>query len=68
MASAGLARTGLRPASVREYAANRHYALTGRVEAVAEFLGLASLDVARGFIHPAWQEQFAEKVRALDRD
>lgn len=66
MANAGLARAGLRPASVREYAANRRYALTNRVEDVATFLGLESLDVARGFIDPAWQDRYGGEVRALD--
>lgn len=65
MASAGITRAGVRPASVREYAANRHYVLTGSIEAVADFLGLESLDVARGFISPAWQAQFAKEVRTV---
>jgi hypothetical protein len=67
MNSAGLTRPGLRPASVREYAANRRYALSERVEDVATFLGLESLDVARGFIDPAWQHLYGKEVRALDR-
>jgi integrase len=58
MVSAGLTRPGLRPASVREYAANRRYALTGRVEDVAAFLGLGSLDVARGYIDLGWQDRY----------
>ena len=66
MSSAGLTRPGLRPASVREYAANRRYALSERVEDVATFLGLESLDVARGFIDPAWQHLYGKEVRALD--
>lgn len=64
---AGLSGTGVRPASIREYAANRAYALTGRVESVAELLGLTSLDVARGFIDPAWQALYAEEMRAHAR-
>lgn len=64
MAKAGLHRPGLRPASLREYAANCHHAIHG-IEAVAELLGLESLDVARGFIHSGWQQQFAEEVRSV---
>lgn len=64
MTSAGLTRPGLRPASIREYAANRCYALEGRVEGVAALLGLASLDVAKGYIDASWQEEFGEEVRA----
>ncbi len=67
MDRAGLIRAGLRPASLREYAANLQYALSGRVETVAELLGLTSLDVARGFVNPVWQEQFADEVRAVER-
>lgn len=66
MSAAGLTRPGLRPASVREYAANRYYALTGRIEDLAAFLGLGSLDVARGFIDPVWQDRYGEEVRAFD--
>lgn len=66
MNRAGLTRPGLRPASVREYAANLRYALTERIEDVATFLGLESLDVARGFIDPTWQDLYAEEVRTLD--
>jgi integrase len=67
MTSAGLRRPGVRPASLREFAANRHYALHG-IEAVAEFLGLESLDAARGLIHMGWQQEFAEEVRSIDGD
>ena len=63
MASAGLHRPDLRPASVREYAANCRYVSEG-IESVAEFLGLESLDVARGFIHQRWQQQFAAEMRS----
>lgn len=66
MNRAGLTRTGLRPASVREYAANRRYALSERVEDVATFLGLESLDVARGYIDPEWQQLYGREVRAVD--
>lgn len=61
MAAAGLSRPGLRPASLREFAANREYARTGRIEDVALLLGLDSLDVARKFIDPTWQRKYAER-------
>jgi len=67
MRAAGLTRTGLRPASLREFAANRCYALESRVESVADFLGIPSLDAARGLIDEDWQHQFGEEVRASDR-
>ncbi len=65
MKNAGVVRNGVRPASLREYAANRRYALTDRVEDVAALLGLDSLDVARGFICERWQCDYGEAVRAL---
>lgn len=63
LAAAGITRAGVRPASIREFAANRAYALTGGVESVAELLGLDSLDVAAGFIDDGWQQRFADEVR-----
>ena len=63
MRSAGLARPGLRPASIREFAANRVYAQTDRVEAVASLLGISSLDAAMTFVVPAWQEAYRDEVR-----
>lgn len=65
LASAGITRIGVRPASVREYAANREYAIAG-IEAAAELLGLDSLDATRGFICTDWQRQFAQEVRLRD--
>jgi len=65
LASAGITRTGVRPASVREYAANRQYAIAG-IEAAAALLGLDSLDTTRGFICTDWQRQFAREVRLRD--
>ena len=62
MARAGLDRPELRPRSLREYAANRSYALTGRVEDVATMLGLQSLDTAYSFIDPAWQRDWASEM------
>lgn len=64
MTAAGITRDGLRPASIREYAANRVYAITGRVEDVAELLGLRSLDHAMGFVDDEWQDHFGPEVRA----
>jgi integrase len=66
MRSAGLTRPGLRPTSIREYAANRCYALDRRVESVAALLGLESLDAARGYIDQVWQTRYSEEVRARD--
>lgn len=66
LASAGILRPDVRPRSVREYGANRVYAVTDRVESVADFLGFSSLDAARGFIDPQWQADHAEEVRGRD--
>jgi len=65
LASAGITRSRVRPASVREYAANREYAIAG-IEATAALLGLDSLDATRGFICTDWQRQFAQEVRLRD--
>lgn len=67
MDAAGLTRDGLRPSSLREYAANRAYAQTSRIEDVAELLGLSSLDSATRFIDPAWQATYGEQVRDSER-
>jgi integrase len=64
MAASGIAKPGLRPASLREYAANQEYARRGRVEDVATLLGLHSLDVARGLIDEEWQRRYADEVRS----
>lgn len=61
--AAGITRPGVRPRSLREYAANRTYALTGRVEDVAAQLGLDSYDVAWRLICPQWQDTWAQTVR-----
>lgn len=63
LAKAGIARAGVRASSIREYAANRAYALTRRVEDVAAVLGLESLDAARGYIDPHWQDRYGDEVR-----
>ena len=60
---AGVTRAGVRPRSVREFAANHTYALTGRVEDVAQLLGLASLDTAAGFLDHSWQDRWGLTVR-----
>lgn len=64
MSGAGLNREGLRPRSLREFAANRAYALTHSPEQVAHVLGLTSLDAAMTFINAEWQFQWGEQVRA----
>ena len=61
---AGVTRAGVRPRSVREFAANHTYALTGRVEDVAQLLGLASLDTAAGFLDHSWQDRWSQTVRS----
>lgn len=61
---AGVTRAGVRPRSVREFAANRTYALTGRVEDVADLLGLASLDTTAGFLDHSWQDRWGPTVRS----
>jgi hypothetical protein len=61
---AGVTRVGVRPRSVREFAANRTYALTGRVEDVAHLLGLSSLDTAAHFVDHAWQDRWGDFARA----
>lgn len=60
---AGVTRPGVRPRSIREYAANTLYAVTGRVEAVAERLGITSLDAAARLLDPTWQQQWGQTVR-----
>lgn len=65
---AGIRRPGVRPRSVREYAANRTYALTNRVEDVAALLGLVSLDAAARLVDPEWQHRWAAHERAADTD
>ena len=60
---AGVARAGVRPRSLREFAANRTYALTERVEDVAYLLGLASLDTAAGLLDDDWQDRWGSIVR-----
>ena len=42
--AAQITRLGISPVSIVQYAANAEYALTGRVEAVADLLGRRSLD------------------------
>lgn len=63
LAKAGITRPGVRASSIREYAANRKYALTQRVEDVAAMLGLDSLDAAMSYIDLAWQDQYGDEVR-----
>lgn len=60
---AGIRRPGVRASSIRDYAANRAYALTNRAEDVALLLGLGSLDAAMGYVDTEWQATFGEEVR-----
>jgi hypothetical protein len=59
LARAGIRRPGVRPRSLREYAANSTYALTGRVEDVARVLGLPSFDAAMRYVDASWQAEWA---------
>lgn len=61
---AGINRAGVRPKSVREYAANAVYARTQRIEAVAEQLGLSSYDTAARLLDRGWQQRWGDAVRA----
>lgn len=63
LTAAGVHRPGVRPRSMREFAANRVYALTGRIEDVASHLGIPSLDSALGLIDNDWQQRFGDEVR-----
>ncbi len=63
---AGITRSGVRPRSLREYAANRVYAQTRRAEDVAHQLGLRSLDTASRLVDPGWQERWGEVIRAAN--
>ncbi len=61
--AAGIDRAGVRAGSLQSYAANRRYALTGRVEDVADVLGLRSLDAARRRLDADWQAAWADQIR-----
>lgn len=61
---AGVHRPEIRPKSLRDYAANAVYARTGRIEAVAEQLGMTSFDTASRLIDRAWQQRWGEVIRA----
>jgi hypothetical protein len=61
--AAQVTRLGVSPVSIVQFAANAEYALTGRVEAVADLLGRRSLDLARRLIDPDWQVAWAPQVR-----
>lgn len=60
---AGITRPGVTPRSLQDYAANRCYALTNRVEEVADLLGLASLDAAMHYVDRDWQARHAATIR-----
>jgi hypothetical protein len=56
LAKAGLgASDGVRPSSIHEYVANRVYAETGSMEAVAVRCGLRSLDAAARLVTVDWR-------------
>lgn len=63
LAKAGITRPGVRASSIREFAANRSYAMAGRVEEVAALLGLTSLDAAMGYVDLEWQRTYGDEVR-----
>ncbi|MBF4766601.1 hypothetical protein ISU10_02325 [Nocardioides agariphilus] len=62
LVAAGVSRAGVRPRSLREYAANASYARSGRIEDVAGLLGIRSLDAARRLIDLDWQQRWGEEV------
>jgi hypothetical protein len=62
--AARITRVGVSPISLQQYAANTAYAVTGRVEDVADLLGRRSLDAAARLVDPDWQAAWAEHVRA----
>lgn len=61
--SAGIDRPHVTAGSLRDYAANRMFALTGRVEDVAQLLGLASLDRAQRLVDIEWQTAWGDLAR-----
>lgn len=61
--SAGVDRAHITASSLRDYAANRMFSLTGRVEDVALLLGMASLDRARRLIDLEWQSAWSDLAR-----
>jgi len=60
---AGINRPGVTPGSMQDFAANSCYAVTNRVEDVADLLGLQSLDAARCYIDRDWQHTWADTIR-----
>ncbi len=64
--AAGVNRPDVTAGSLQVFAANACYAVTNRVENVAELLGFHSLDGAMAKIDHQWQATWADHVRALD--
>ena len=64
--AAGVNRPDVTAGSIQVFAANACYAVTNRVENVAELLGFHSLDGAMAKIDHQWQSTWADHVRALD--
>ena len=64
--AAGVDRPDVTAGSLQVFAANACYAVTTRIENVAELLGLRSLDSAMAKINHQWQVQWADHVRGLE--
>ena len=64
--AAGVSRPGVTAGSLQVFAANACYAVTNRVENVAELLGFHSLDSAMAKIDHQWHSIWADHVRSLD--
>jgi hypothetical protein len=65
LAAAGLKRPGVTAGSLQVYAANACYAISSRVEDVAQLLGLHSLDRAMAKVDHQWQAAWADHCRTL---
>lgn len=66
LAASHITRPGVTAGSLQGFAANARYALTNRVEDVADLLGLRSLDRAMARVDQQWQAAWADEVRALN--
>lgn len=64
--AAGVNRPSVTAGSLQVFAANACYAMTNRVENVAELLGFHSLDGAMAKIDHQWQATWADHIRSLD--
>ena len=59
---------GVRPSSIHEYVANRVYAETGSIEAVAVRCGLRSLDAAARLVTTNWRARHETPAPATALD